>query len=142
MPSRRSMLKLLAGVPAMAVIPPVLAAGAPLRRPIPKTGEMLHAVGLGTWQTFDVGGDAIGRAEAREVLARFVAAGGGGVDSSPMYGSSESVVGDLAAGLGVEKSLFLATKVWTSGREAGIRQMEESMRRMGTLTYSPRPLDL
>ena len=114
----------------MAVIPPVLAAGAPLRRPIPKTGEMLHAVGLGTWQTFDVGGDADGRAAAREVLARFVKAGGQMVDSSPMYGSSESVVGDLAAGLGVEQSLFLATKVWTSGREAGIRQMEESMRRM------------
>ncbi len=114
----------------MAVIPPALAAGAPLKRPIPRTGELLHAVGLGTWQTFDVGGDAIGRAAAREVLARFVKAGGQMVDSSPMYGSSESVVGELAAGLGVEKSLFLATKVWTSGREAGIRQMEESMRRM------------
>ena len=116
----------------MAVIPSALAAGAPLRRPIPRTGELLHAVGLGTWQTFDVGGDAAGRAAAREVLARFVKAGGQMVDSSPMYGSSESVVGELAAGLGVEKSLFLATKVWTSGREAGIRQMQESMRRMRT----------
>jgi len=87
-------------------------------------------IGLGTWQTFDVGGDAIGRAQAREVLARFVAAGGQMVDSSPMYGSSEAVVGELATGLSVEKSLFLATKVWTSGRDAGIRQMEESMRRM------------
>jgi diketogulonate reductase-like aldo/keto reductase len=85
---------------------------------------------LGTWQTFDVGADADGRAAAREVLARFVKAGGQMVDSSPMYGSSESVVGDLAADLGVEKSLFLATKVWTSGREAGVRQMHESMRRM------------
>ena len=73
-----------------------------------------------------------GSAAAREVLARFVAAGGQVVDSSPMYASSESVVGDLAADLGVEKALFLATKVWTSGREAGIGQMEESMRRMRT----------
>ncbi len=130
MTSRRKILKLIAGVPAIAVIPPAHAAGAPLKRPIPKTGEMLHAVGLGTWQTFDVGGDAGGRAAAREVLARFVRAGGQMVDSSPMYGSSESVVGDLVSDLGVEKSLFLATKVWTSGREAGVRQMEESMRRM------------
>src|SRR5476651_1255567 len=129
---RRDMLKLLAGVPAMAVIPPSRATEAPFKRAIPKTGELLHAVGLGTWQTFDVGGDAGGRAAAREVLARFVKAGGQMVDSSPMYGSSESVVGDLVADLGAEKSLFLATKVWTSGREAGIRQMEESLRRMRT----------
>ena len=136
------MLKLLAGVPAVAVIPAAHATGAPLKRPIPKTGELLHAVGLGTWQTFDVGSDAQGRAAAREVLARFVKAGGQMVDSSPMYGSSESVVGDLADGLGVGKSLFLATKVWTNGREAGIRQMEESMRRMRTLTPNPRVMDL
>jgi diketogulonate reductase-like aldo/keto reductase len=136
------MLKLLAGAPLIAVIPPAPAAGAPLKRPIPKTGELLHAIGLGTWQTFDVGGDANGRAAAREVLARFVKAGGQLVDSSPMYGSSESVVGDLAADLGVEKSLFLATKVWTNGREAGMRQMEESMRRMRTLTPKPRAMDL
>ena len=116
----------------MAVIPSVSAAAAPLKRPIPKTGELLHAVGLGTWQTFDVGGDAAGLAAAREVLARFVKAGGQLVDSSPMYASSEAVVGELAAGLGVQNALFLATKVWTSGREAGIRQMEESMRKMRT----------
>ncbi len=136
------MLKLLAAAPLMAVIPTAPAAGAPLKRPIPKTGELLHAIGLGTWQTFDVGGDANGRAAVREVLARFVKAGGQLVDSSPMYASSESVVGDLAADLGAEKSLFLATKVWTSGREAGMRQMEESMRRMRTLTLNHRAMDL
>ena len=126
------MLKLLAGTPLVAAMPAAHAAATPLKRPIPRTGELLHAVGLGTWQTFDVGGDATGRAEAREVLSRFVAAGGQMVDSSPMYASSEYVVGDLAAELGVEKSLFLATKVWTTGREAGVRQMEESLRRMRT----------
>jgi aryl-alcohol dehydrogenase-like predicted oxidoreductase len=131
MSSRRKFLKLLPSA-CHSVIPPARASTAPLKRAIPKTGELLHAVGLGTWQTFDVGGDASGRAAAREVLARFVKAGGQTVDSSPMYASSESVVGDLAADLGVEKSLFLATKVWTRGREAGIRQMEESLRRMRT----------
>jgi diketogulonate reductase-like aldo/keto reductase len=126
----------------MALIPSARAAEAPLKRPIPKTGELLHAIGLGTWQTFDVGSDAGGRAAAREVLDRFVKAGGQMVDSSPMYASSESVVGDLAADLGVEKSLFLATKVWTSGRESGIRQMEESMRRMRALSSNHRAMDL
>ena len=126
----------------MALVPPARATNAPLKRPVPKTGELLHAVGLGTWQTFDVGGDAGGRAAARDVLARFAKAGGQMVDSSPMYGSSESVVGDLVGDLGVEQSLFLATKVWTSGREAGIRQMEESMRRMRTLTQNHRAMDL
>ncbi|MFH1045054.1 MAG: aldo/keto reductase [Pseudomonadota bacterium] len=126
----------------MALIPPARATEAPLKRAIPKTGELLHAVGLGTWQTFDVGSDAGGRAAAREVLARFIKAGGQMVDSSPMYASSESVVGDLVADLGAEKSLFLATKVWTSGREAGIRQMEESLRRMRAPTLNPRAMDL
>jgi diketogulonate reductase-like aldo/keto reductase len=142
MSSRRTTLKLLAGLPAMALIPPAHAATGPLKRPIPKTGELLHAVGLGTWQTFDVDGDAAGRAAARDVLARFVAAGGQMVDSSPMYGSSESVVGDLAAELGVEEALFLATKVWTSGREAGVRQMEQSLRRMRVPTPNHRAMDL
>ena len=132
MPSRRTLLRLLAGIPAVALLPSADAAMTPLRRAIPSSGELLHAIGLGTWQTFDVAGDAAGLGAAREVLSRFVKAGGQMVDSSPMYGSSEAVVGELAAGLGVQKSLFLATKVWTTGREAGIRQMEESMRLMRT----------
>jgi diketogulonate reductase-like aldo/keto reductase len=99
-------------------------------RAIPKTGEAIPAVGLGTWQTFDVGASAAERAGVREVLAQFAALGGRVVDSSPMYGESESVVGDLASELGVRERLFVATKVWTSGREAGIRQMETSMRRL------------
>ena len=111
-----------------------------LARRIPGSGEMLPAVGLGTWQVFDVGGRERERAEAREALRRFVELGGTVVDSSPMYGSSESVVGDLAAGLGAHKKLFIATKVWTSGRAAGIRQMEESLRRMRVSLKGP--LDL
>lgn len=126
----------------MVLVPPARAAAAPLKRAIPKSGELLHAVGLGTWQTFDVGADAGARADAREVLARFVKAGGQMVDSSPMYGSSEAVVGALAAAIGADASLFLATKVWTSGREAGMRQMEESMRRMRAPARKPRAFDL
>jgi diketogulonate reductase-like aldo/keto reductase len=100
------------------------------KRPIPRTGELLPVVGLGTYQSFDAGNDAGERESLKEVLRQFVQHGGQLVDSSPMYGSSESVVGDLADGLGITGRLFMATKVWTSGREAGIRQMEESMRRM------------
>jgi diketogulonate reductase-like aldo/keto reductase len=101
-----------------------------LRRAIPRAGESLPVMGLGTWQTFDVGKDEAARAPLREVLREFARLGGRVVDSSPMYGQSETVVGDLAAELGLHKELFLATKVWTSGREAGIRQMEQSFRRL------------
>lgn len=98
-----------------------------LMRAIPSTGERLPAIGVGTWQTFDVGADAAARSPLREVLKLL---NGNVVDSSPMYGSSESVAGDLIADLGLRERLFIATKVWTSGRDAGIRQMEESFRRL------------
>ncbi len=101
-----------------------------LRRPIPSSGEALPVVGLGTYQSFDVGGNASERSPLKEVLRLFVKQGGKLVDSSPMYGPSESVVGDLATELGITPQLFMATKVWASGRDAGIRQMEESFRRM------------
>jgi diketogulonate reductase-like aldo/keto reductase len=99
-------------------------------RPIPASGETLPVVGLGTYQSFDVGSGAAEREPVKEVLRLFVQQGGKLVDSSPMYGPSESVVGDLATELGIAGRLFMATKVWTNGREAGIRQMEESLRRM------------
>jgi diketogulonate reductase-like aldo/keto reductase len=99
-------------------------------RLIPASGEMLPVVGLGTYQSFDVGSAASERDPLKEVLRLFLQQGGKLVDSSPMYGASESVVGDLAAGLGIADRMFMATKVWTTGREAGIRQMEDSLRRM------------
>lgn len=86
-------------------------------------------IGLGTWQTFDVASKAE-RAPLRDVLAEFVKLGGRVVDSSPMYGRSEEVLGDLAVELGVRDQLFVATKVWTSGKAAGIRQMEDSERKL------------
>jgi diketogulonate reductase-like aldo/keto reductase len=102
----------------------------PLLRVIPSSGESIPALGLGTWQTFDVGADPAGRAPLDHVLRAFADAGGSLIDSSPMYGRAEEVVGDLAAAHGLLPKLFTATKVWTSGRSAGIRQMEASMRKL------------
>ncbi|RDC63656.1 aldo/keto reductase [Adhaeribacter pallidiroseus] len=139
--SRREATKLIAAVGASAFLPPTLnsaATPAPmLLRKIPATGELLPAVGLGTWQTFDVSPSATMRAPLKEVLQQFVTLGGKLIDSSPMYGESEVVVGDLAAELNVTKKLFMATKVWTQGQQAGITQMETSMREMRS-----KPLDL
>ena len=130
-PGRRRALGLLAGVPAAFAMNPAMSApDALISRPIPSSGERLPVIGLGTWQTFDVGGDERARAPLREVLSAMAAGGAKLIDSSPMYGSSESVVGDLVAALGLRPQLFLATKVWTSGREEGIRQMEQSFRRL------------
>ena len=103
-----------------------------LRRPIPRSGERIPVIGLGTYQTFNVGSGAAERAPLRDVLREFVRHGGSVIDSSPMYGRSEGVIGDLATELKLNKDLFLATKVWTSGRDAGVRQMEQSFRRMRT----------
>jgi len=110
--------------------PESFAANDPLARRIPKTGESIPVVGLGTWQVFDVAADPTETVQARETLKTFVDLGGRVVDSSPMYGTSESVTGQLAAELGVQGKLFVATKVWTSGRQAGQQQMEGSMKKL------------
>lgn len=103
-----------------------------LHRTIPSSGERLPAIGLGTWQSFDVGPNDPRRPDLARVLDALVAGGGKVVDSSPMYGEAERVVGDLTHELGHRQALFFATKVWTSGRDAGIRQMEASFRLMRT----------
>jgi diketogulonate reductase-like aldo/keto reductase len=97
-------------------------------RPIPRTKEAIPTVGLGTWQAFDVA--PAERAPLVEVVKQFLAAGGRVIDSSPMYGRSESVVGDVLADLGAIGTPFLATKVWTRGKREGKAQMEQSRRRM------------
>jgi diketogulonate reductase-like aldo/keto reductase len=98
------------------------------KRKVPSTGEMLGVVGLGTWQTFDVGSAPAERAPLAGVLGALFDGGGSVVDSSPMYGRSEGVAGDLIASLGARDKAFIATKVWTSGRDAGIAQMERSFK--------------
>ncbi|MEM9340808.1 MAG: aldo/keto reductase [Bacteroidota bacterium] len=107
------------------------------KRSIPSSGEKIGSVGLGTWQTFDVGGATAAREPLKEVLKVLIANGGTVVDSSPMYGSSEQVVGDLATELGMVDKLFFATKVWTTGEKSGTEQMKRSMSRM-----QAQPMDL
>jgi aryl-alcohol dehydrogenase-like predicted oxidoreductase len=94
---------------------------------IPSSGEQIPAVGMGTWQTFMVEPREEELAPLREVLRAFYDSGGRVVDSSPMYGNAEEVTGDLAADLDLLDDLWVATKVWTEGREEGIAQMEQSM---------------
>jgi len=103
-----------------------------LMRAIPSSGEKLPVIGLGTWRTFDVDLTPDNRKQLEDVLALFVKFGGRVIDSSPMYGQAEEVIGDLTATLGIRDKLFLATKVWTRGKESGISSMERSMARLRT----------
>ncbi|HSN26862.1 MAG TPA: aldo/keto reductase [Kofleriaceae bacterium] len=103
-----------------------------ITRKIPRTGEELPVIGLGTWQTFDVGKS--GREPLDDVLRKFFDAGARVIDSSPMYGHAEEVTGDELAAIGKIGTPFLATKVWTSGKQAGIDQMRRSFTRMRTKT--------
>ncbi len=123
-PARR---RLLAAAALAAAGAPVRAAE-PRTRSIPSSGESLPVIGMGTWLTFDVGSGAAERARRREVLQAFFAGGGRLIDSSPMYGRAEDVVGNLLAERGATVPVFAATKVWTSGRAAGERQMRDSLR--------------
>ena len=110
------------------------AAGAPgsiLTRAIPASGERVPAIGMGTWITFNVGASERLRAQRRAVLETFFARGGGMIDSSPMYGSAEAVLGHGLARLENAQGLFSATKVWTLGQDRGIAQMEASLKLWG-----------
>lgn len=98
----------------------------------PAAGQKLPVIGLGTYQTFDVGTAAAERAELKDVLRALAQQDGAVVDSSPMYGRAEGVVGDLAHELRLHRSLFMATKVWARGEAAGIAQMEDSLRLLRT----------
>jgi aryl-alcohol dehydrogenase-like predicted oxidoreductase len=102
-----------------------------LARAIPRTGEQLPVIGMGTWATFDVGASRRDRDPLDAVLRTLFAAGARVIDSSPMYGRAEEVVGDELDRVAGPKP-FLATKVWTSGKRAGIDQMRRSFERMRT----------
>lgn len=132
-PARRRALAALAGAAAAAAMPAgSLAAADPAihTRPIPSTGERVPVIGLGTWITFDVGDSPASRASLLPVMRGFLASGGRVIDSSPMYGSSEAVVGDLLEQLR-RPAVFSATKVWTLGRWSGAQQVERSLRLWG-----------
>jgi diketogulonate reductase-like aldo/keto reductase len=101
-----------------------------IRKTIPATGETLPVIGLGTSRTFDVGGeDAL--ANLAEVIQAFFENGGKLIDSSPMYGAAEQVIGVLLKRVKHRDRLFAATKVWTDGEQAGIRQMQDSLQKWG-----------
>jgi aryl-alcohol dehydrogenase-like predicted oxidoreductase len=125
--------ELLAAVPALAVgaLNPVAAPASPLRRPIPASGETIPAVGLGTWLTFDVGGEIVPRTRRLQVLQAFFGSGGGMIDSSPMYGRAERLLGELLPQVEHRGRLFAATKVWTAFGRLGPTQMAESLRLWG-----------
>lgn len=127
-PRRRRLLAALAGMGLAGVLPRQPAAdAAAITRPIPATGERLPVIGLGTWLTFDVQQPA----QRLPVMQAFFAAGGGLIDSSPMYGEAEAVVGWCLQRLGHPQGLFSATKVWTPGVATAAGQMADSLRLWG-----------
>jgi aryl-alcohol dehydrogenase-like predicted oxidoreductase len=132
--SRRATLRALAAGAIMTMTHSNSSSAAvPLiKRSIPRSGEQLPVLGLGTYIVLDVPPGAPELTELKEVLKTFAAGGARLIDSSPMYGRAEAVVGELVAAANLRDSVFLATKVWTSSRDAGIRQMQDSLRLMRT----------
>ncbi len=131
--SRRNLLLTAAAGAAGALLRPLwgLSRAVPLTRPIPSTGEQLPVIGLGSWITFNVGDDPELRDECAEVMRAFFTAGGRMIDSSPMYGSSQAVIGYGLRKLGKPSGLFSADKVWTSSESEGPEQIEHTRTRWG-----------
>jgi len=100
-----------------------------LHRPIPSTNELLPIIGMGTWSTFDVSSPTQ-QTSLTKVLQNMLANGGTLIDSSPMYGHAEATVGITTQQTGVADKFFYATKVWTTGKQQGIQQMETSFSKM------------
>lgn len=132
--SRRSFIRhACAGPVALGVLPRILPAmaGNVIKRAIPSSGEEISIMGMGTYSTFS---HATPMEQLGEVMQAFFDHGGQMIDSSPMYGPAEGIVGELLKTTRNTAGYFAATKVWIDGREAGIRQMNESMRLMGVET--------
>lgn len=124
------------GVAAGLAPMPLRATGPqPIRRAVPASGEMLPVIGMGTWITFNVGDDPVLRAERVKVLRTFFDRGGALIDSSPMYGSAEEVIGHGLARIDNDDALFSATKVWTPFQALGRKQMAESEKLWGTKRF-------
>ena len=132
--NRREFLGYSAALAAAWLLPSLnraAATRAPIEKTIPSSGERLPVIGMGTSRTFNAAGDTARMATLSAVLEAFFAHGGSLIDSSPMYGSSEQVLGQLLPAVNKPRGLFAATKVWTDGRESGVRQMEQSRRLWG-----------
>ncbi len=135
---RRRFLQQSAGLTAAALSWPALLSAkqhTAIKKPVPKTGELIPVIGMGTSRTFDIGNDPRMRAQLAEVLRIFFDQGGAVIDSSPMYGNAEQVTGDLLKSIRNKEALFAATKVWTWGKQEGITQMQRSSQRMGVKVF-------
>ena len=131
--SRRELLKAGIGVGASILLPPTLArADSLIQRKIPSSGESLPVIGIGTARRYEAVTTEAERAPLREVLRQFAEMGGKVIDTAPSYGTAETVVGNLVAELKNRESLFIATKLGTHGRDAGIEQLEQSFKRLRT----------
>ena len=130
-PARRRLLAALAAAPLLTASPAFARAPRPATRAIPSSGEAIPLVGLGSWITFNVGNDPVARDASAEVMRNFFLAGGRLIDSSPMYGSAQEVIGYGLRKLGRPADLFAADKVWISDGDAGRAQIEASRRHWG-----------
>jgi diketogulonate reductase-like aldo/keto reductase len=129
---RRQFMGLAGAVAAELILPGnIFAASSQIRKAIPKTGEMLPVIGMGTSRTFDAVGNSELHARLIQVTQTFFDLGGGMIDSSPMYGSAQEMIGKLLPEIKGKKNLFAATKVWIEGKEEGIAQMEKSRQLWG-----------
>jgi diketogulonate reductase-like aldo/keto reductase len=135
--TRRTLLASLAAAGGVALLGARagLAQTAPLTKPVPSTGEALPLIGLGSWITFNVGDDKVARDACAEVMGTFFADGGRMIDSSPMYGSAQSVIGYGLNKLGDPPSLFSADKVWTSSGDDGPAQIEQTRTHWGVTRF-------
>jgi aryl-alcohol dehydrogenase-like predicted oxidoreductase len=132
--NRRELLKAGVAAGAALLLPAGLRAQSSsiIEKKIPSSGEALPVVGLGTARRYEAIATEAERAPLRETLREFKALGGKVIDSSPTYGTAEAVVGDLVSELKIRDGLFIATKVSASGREAGIKQLEQSFKVLRT----------
>ena len=136
--TRREVIKLAGGAVASVALPALslrraLAANAPIMtRPIPRTGEQLPVIGIGTAIIFDIGDDAAKRRERRQVIQTLIDGGGRLIDTAPSYGSAEAVTGELLHEMGVRDRIFLATKVRTADHDAQLKEMRQSLQRLST----------
>jgi diketogulonate reductase-like aldo/keto reductase len=133
--NRRALLGGLAGAAAIVLSPASARLASPLEKPIPSTGERLPCVGLGSWITFNVGNDTVLRDECAAVMGAFFQAGGRLIDSSPMYGSSQAVIGYGLDKLDRPSALFAADKVWISAAASGPSQIEASRKLWGVRRF-------
>jgi diketogulonate reductase-like aldo/keto reductase len=130
--NRRRVLRMFAAASAYSALRPAAAIAQPraiLTRPVPSSGEALPVVGLGSWITFNVGDDAVARDACTDVMRKFVESGGRMIDSSPMYASSQDVIGYGLRKAALTGRIFSAEKVWTSSGAQGREQIEQSRRK-------------